>query len=1597
MADSLQVQIELAAKDLASPQIRQVEQSMGSLSQSADRASHGMSGFQRSLESGLGFSVAYQAINLLEKGIGSVADTIIGLNASLEQNKIAFTTMLGSGDAANKMLADLQKMAAETPFELPDLEEGSKRLLAFGFAGDKVLPMLKSIGDAASGLGLSGKEGIDRIGLALGQMQAKSKVSADEMLQLTEVGVPAWDILAKAIGRTTAETQTLAEKGLIPASVGIEALTQGMEQRFPDMMQKQSQSFNGLLSTLHDNVTMKLANIGEPIFESMKGVLSGLVDLTSDPGFNAFLDSIGTGIASAIQTVSTVVQQLAQYVQPLLALFQQLQPSIRAFVDDVTGPFSAIGQVVQKALGGDFAGAITEFLAMIGTARDRIVQHLADWAGAFLDWIGPMIPPMLEKLGGIIVQTSAWIADQVPVFVTNLRKWGEAFVGWIQPRMPAILDALKGLSGQIGQWAHSALPEIMNRLTEWTGAVIDWARGVVPGAVNALKASFPQWSGFWDTLGQVVDTALQAEKEKMRLIADAFSAMVHGDFARAAQDLLQVVVVTGQALVTNLQTWARAFIDWVGPLIPPLLAELGTLLGQLGDWIVSTALPAIIAQLEQWGSAFIDWVGPQIPPLLQELGTLSVQLLGWIKDTALPAIGSALEAWAVAFIDWIGPKIPELLSAMGELLRQLGSWIKDTAVPQIADALGFWTGSFARWTVDVVQAMPDNLGRIVQAIKDWISGSAKDDIGNAAGDMGKAIMDGITNAIQNGVPGFLSGLGDLVAKAVENFLRGFGRGFGQQGVQASLTGLQITDDFGTRLAPSAGSGGAIVDIIREAAIRHGIDPNVAIRVAQSEGGTTEGARPGDFGANGVPSSFGPFQLHYGGVASGGNSVGGLGDAFTRATGLDARDPANAAAAIDFAMAQAAAGGWGPWHGAAGAGIGQWQGIGAAGGGAQMFNASMTFGGNQPTVEIPPELEAQWNKAQSTLTNKAQPEIDQFNKLLQTTKDRLSDIGAQADRSMQQASDAAAKSVAETQVNAAKQVSDLYDNQAIQRSVRDQQDQLNAMLADQLQQFQETAQATALRFQRQAEDAATARTRAQQDTDIAFQQQQSQADIQHSRARQDADSQYQYQQDLSEAAYQRDRSLEKAKTADQKKQVEQQYQDQVDSINHRRQLEIQNRARTRAEDDADRAYQEKEQADALARQRKEEDDNRAYQRQQQDLANQQQHQAQLASAAFQKMQAGELRQFQDRMEDEALKRQVDRINQERDDRIKATQDELAERQKAIVEQADRERETLLRSTQEQAQALITRVQRSTDPNAASIAAGFQQQLNEIVAAIKQAMGAVADFQGSASAALANVDAALGISDQMVEKWADTNKISWDDARAQLELGASTAGVSAEQISHAFGITDRAIEEFADQHHETWDQARLDLNAAALQAVQTLGLGGAIPTSAGASAEALKSATAATGGLTDALNDIPRNIDITITEQVRQIGAAIGNMLSGGGSLLDQANANPGASGPGGIFDAARAAAGGSGGGLHFMAAGGIATRPTLAVIGEDEPEAVVPLSRLSSNAAIDYDQLAAALARQPIIVRLDGRTVAQVIRKADRQFNATTVPDGVGGF
>ncbi len=194
----------------------------------------------------------------------------------IEQTSVAFQTMLGSAEAAQEHLEALKDFALKTPFQFSDLVLASKRLQALGFSAKEVIPTLTAVGNATAALG-SGAEGIQRITTAIGQMQAKGKVQAEEMKQLAEAGIPAWQILAKTLNTDVAGAMKQVEARTVDAAKAIPALLAGMNEKFGGLMEAQSKTLLGQIAKAREFIEFTFQDIGKSLMPMAKNVLEGFV------------------------------------------------------------------------------------------------------------------------------------------------------------------------------------------------------------------------------------------------------------------------------------------------------------------------------------------------------------------------------------------------------------------------------------------------------------------------------------------------------------------------------------------------------------------------------------------------------------------------------------------------------------------------------------------------------------------------------------------------------------------------------------------------------------------------------------------------------------------------------------------------------------------------------------------------------------------------------------------------------------------------------------------------------------------------------------------------------------------------------------------------------------------------------------------------------------------------------------------------------------------------------------------------------------------------------------------------------------------------
>jgi tape measure domain-containing protein len=297
-------------------------------------------------------------ITIATAAAGAAGAVGIKTAAAMEQSEIAFSTMLGSGEKAKAFLADLSKFAAKTPFDMPGLQTAASSLVSAGIDSSKVIPIMTSLGNATSGMG-TGAEGIKRATVALQQMNAAGKISGEDLNQLRDAGIPVFDLLTAATGKTTAEIAEMANKGKLGRKE-LEQLMEALEtgkglEKFNGLMEKQSASLTGMWSTFKDTFEVGMAGAIQPLIPLMKNGLGGATTFLTEKVF---------------PKVSGFVAWMSEAVPSVFALFK----------GDYTGAFS-------RAFGVEEDSRIVAFLFDLRTNISGTVAWFKDAISGLYEFI----------------------------------------------------------------------------------------------------------------------------------------------------------------------------------------------------------------------------------------------------------------------------------------------------------------------------------------------------------------------------------------------------------------------------------------------------------------------------------------------------------------------------------------------------------------------------------------------------------------------------------------------------------------------------------------------------------------------------------------------------------------------------------------------------------------------------------------------------------------------------------------------------------------------------------------------------------------------------------------------------------------------------------------------------------------------------------------------------------------------------------------------------------------------------------------------------------------------------------------------------------
>lgn len=515
------------------------ESKISGIAQKISSVGNGMSGgftgiLSKAGPAGLAIAGVTAAVAGLGAALGAAGDKFIGYNAKMEQTDIAFTSMLGSAQDAKVMMDQLREFADDTPFEFEDIAPAAQQLKAFGFEARDIIPTLTAVGNASAGLG-RGAEGLKQIAFVMGQIKTTGKLMGQDVMQLSQLGIPVKDILAKNLGLAADQLSDIGNQG-ISADAAIKALTEGMNEGFPNMMAKMSNSFSGMLSTINDKTSRILGKIGEPLFNSMKGAISRIRD-----AFDTALKNVNTkGLSHIFDDL--VPDGLAKNISHLFNSIGQEISAIMPVVDNLS---SALGDLFKPLLEGDgslfldmmdtvatvtvnvwrvVSGVIADIAAVIGSVESYIVSELNGINGAFDTLYNGLLSGIVQMANQFLATVGDWLSQAYNAIVD--------FVNACLDKLGVVGTAIRKIASMVGAEIESAKEAVTNSKTFQALTNLVTINGNITSKVETGPTDFVNQGGGSVGGGSVggsggggsaVDKAQKKIEELTKKIADAVS------------------------------------------------------------------------------------------------------------------------------------------------------------------------------------------------------------------------------------------------------------------------------------------------------------------------------------------------------------------------------------------------------------------------------------------------------------------------------------------------------------------------------------------------------------------------------------------------------------------------------------------------------------------------------------------------------------------------------------------------------------------------------------------------------------------------------------------------------------------------------------------------------------------------------------------------------------------------------------------------------------------------------------------------------------------------------------------------------------------
>lgn len=458
-----------------------------------------------------------------------------------EQLNIAFETMLGWTDEARvsawKLIAELEKFSAVSPFEFPEVAEQAKQLMAYWVQLKDVMPTMQKLGDITALLWV---DKLPRLWYALWQVHSQGRLLWWEFKQFAETWLSLWKALEEVTWKQNINSASVSKMNISYDDVikALDLLTSKWWLYYQGML-KQATTFNWLMSTLSETVWYVFRDIWLALLPTLKELSVYLIDIATKvrawvkenpelatkillvAGAVAWLVTaiawIGIVIGPLIAWLSLLISRPALIVIAVVALATAIylnRDKIKAWtmnlVDTIQGYFNSIREFWRKR--GDSIVAVFAIIFRPITLMIEIIKKLAVTVYDNFETIKSVFAKSFEiiwklieawsviilfifnKIRTGVTQVWTWVYEKLQYIVALFSPALEKIRGILWPALDAIswirrgaMDWLWNIVSMVWEW-------IKNTISSWITFIIDQVNKIIWLANNVWWSISKVWS-----------------------------------------------------------------------------------------------------------------------------------------------------------------------------------------------------------------------------------------------------------------------------------------------------------------------------------------------------------------------------------------------------------------------------------------------------------------------------------------------------------------------------------------------------------------------------------------------------------------------------------------------------------------------------------------------------------------------------------------------------------------------------------------------------------------------------------------------------------------------------------------------------------------------------------------------------------------------------------------------------------------------------------------------------------------------------------------------------------------------------------------------